>query len=128
MTKWTSWLPKWKFEVTRYNNGEFIPRYMGYSYKNWNSDISVFHPIPFNMIIASWRWLYAWMRFRFTNKLDHSYFKNYWPYERKAEWVRGYRAAMQQYGLHPLPNWEIIVRYEELKANGKLEQVSRGLK
>ena len=39
-------------------------------------------------------------------------------------WKKGYRSAMQQYGLKRLPTSELSTRYDELKQRGLYDEVS----
>ena len=42
--------------------GDLMPAYYGFAYRDINGDFAVFYPVPLNLIVAMWRSFYAFLR------------------------------------------------------------------
>jgi hypothetical protein len=56
--------------IRKLKQGEILPKWYGYAYRNFDCDYAVYMPIPLNLIRAFWEWF----RFNVIYK-----FKSTWP-------------------------------------------------
>ena len=61
-------LPAMRWERTRESEGLPCPKYMGYAYRDFNRDITVYWIVPINLIVAGWLWFVYQVRWGFHPK------------------------------------------------------------